>query len=68
MTQQGIVNKSESNNHYKAEIFFIKPWKFFQIEVIINVLVRSFCFIPIPMYYGSKTIINFSILPVQEQL
>ena len=40
------------SNPYSAEIFLCKPWRpkgFFQFEIIINVLVSSFCFIYIPM-------------------
>ena len=35
-------------NPYNAEIFLYKPWRpkdFFQFEIIVNVLLTSFCFI-----------------------
>ena len=42
-------------NPWSAKIFLYKPWGpkvfFFQLEIIINILVSSFCFISIPMLW-----------------
>ena len=41
-------------NSYNAELFLYKPWclkGYFQFEIIINVFVRSFRFIWIPMFW-----------------
>ena len=43
-----IVRHSCISNPYNAELFLLKQWRlkdFFQIEIIINVLVMSFRFI-----------------------
>ena len=50
-------------NHYSAEIILYKSWRpkgLFKFEIIINVLVSSFCFIWIPMLlvYGHYTYFN----------
>ena len=38
-------------NPYNAELFFFKPWTFFQFEIIIYISVSSFWFIRIPMLW-----------------
>ena len=54
-----------SIQHKIAEIFLYKRWRqniiFFQIEIIKNVFVRSFCFIWIPMVrvYGHYEYFNY---------
>ena len=63
-----IADKVPSEiNPCNAELFLHKSWwlkGFFQFKIIINVLVSSFCFIWIPMWYESTTVINNKILPV----
>ena len=54
---------------YCAEIFLYHPWRpkgYFQFEIIINVLVGSLPFIWMPIWYGSTTISNISILSVRR--